>query len=51
MRTVDDVIEDLKQEVQFFARCGLVPTANVLQEAIYYLKKISKKERTNEKDA
>jgi hypothetical protein len=44
MRTVDDVIEDLREEAAFFARCGLIPTANVIHEAIGYLKQIKKEE-------
>lgn len=44
MRTVNDVINDLNDEAAFMGRCGLVPTANLLKEAVYYLKKIQRKE-------
>lgn len=47
-RTVADVIEDLKKESLFQAKCGLVPTANLLTEAVYYLKKYKKEKEKRE---
>ncbi len=37
-RTINDVIEDLIKESRFMGRCGMVTTANLMQEAVYYLK-------------
>jgi hypothetical protein len=37
-RTVKEVIEDLIKESRFMGRCGMVTTANLMQEAVYYLK-------------
>ncbi len=47
-RTVDDVIKDLEREAKFMGRCGMVTTANLMREAIYFLKnkKEDKDERT-----
>ena len=45
-RTVDDVIQDLEREAKFMGRCGMVTTANLMYEAIYFLK--NKKDKGDE---
>lgn len=47
-RTMENVIEDLQRESRFMGRCGMVTTANLMLEAVYWLKRL--KEEQEEDD-
>ena len=48
-RTINDVIEDLIKESRFMGRCGMVTTANLMQEAVYYLKTMKEGNKDGDK--
>lgn len=43
-RTIENVIEDLLKESRFMGRCGMVTTANLMKEAVYWLKRLKEDE-------